>query len=42
MLELNGTDTDTGAEDLIKDASEQTFVQDVVEMSQNIPVIVDF
>ena len=40
MLELNGTDT--GAEDLIKDASEQTFVQDVVEMSQNIPVIVDF
>ena len=40
MLELNGTDT--GAEDLIKDASEHTFVQDVVEMSQNIPVIVDF
>ena len=40
MLELNGTDT--GAEDLIKDTSEQTFVQDVVEMSQNIPVIVDF
>ena len=40
MLELNGTDT--GAEDLIKDASEQTFVQDVVDMSQNIPVIVDF
>ena len=40
MLELNGTDN--GAEELIKDASEQTFVQDVVEMSQNIPVIVDF
>ena len=40
MLELNGTDN--GAEDLIKDASEHTFVQDVVEMSQNIPVIVDF
>ena len=40
MLELNGADT--GAEDLIKDASEQTFVQDVVEMSQNTPVIVDF
>ena len=40
MLELNTTATP--AEDLIKDASEQTFVNDVVEMSQNIPVIVDF
>ena len=35
MLELNTTATP--AEDLIKDASEQTFVNDVVEMSQNIP-----
>jgi len=40
MLELNTTTTP--AEDLIKDASEQTFVHDVVEMSQKIPVIVDF
>ena len=34
MLELNTTTTP--AEDLIKDASEQTFVHDVVEMSQEI------
>ena len=40
MLELNTTATPT--EGLIKDASEQTFVHDVVEMSQKIPVIVDF
>jgi putative thioredoxin len=40
MLELNANATP--AEDLIKDVSEQTFVQDVIEMSQSIPVIVDF
>ncbi|WP_166418066.1 thioredoxin family protein [Cochlodiniinecator piscidefendens] len=30
------------AQDLIKDGSEATFMQDVVEMSQTVPVIVDF
>ena len=30
------------AADLIKDGSEATFMADVVEMSQTIPVIVDF
>ncbi|MGB0798294.1 MAG: tetratricopeptide repeat protein [Planktomarina sp.] len=39
MLELNG---DAPATDLIKDGSEATFMQDVVEMSQTVPVIVDF
>ncbi|WP_371170450.1 thioredoxin [Aliiroseovarius sp. 2305UL8-7] len=32
----------TPAADLIKDVSEATFMQDVVEASQDIPVIVDF
>ena len=32
----------TGSEDLIKDSSETTFVQDVIEASQETPVIVDF
>ena len=31
----------TGSEDLIKDSSETTFVQDVIEASQETPVIVD-
>lgn len=39
MLELNGN-ADVG--DLIKDGSEATFMQDVVETSQTVPVIVDF
>ena len=43
MPELNTT---TAAQptsgDLIKDCTEQSFMQDVVEMSQNVPVIVDF
>ena len=39
MLELNsGTNTD----DLVIDSSEATFMQDVVEASQDVPVIVDF
>jgi putative thioredoxin len=39
MLELNsGSNTD----DLVIDSSEATFMQDVVEASQDIPVIVDF
>ena len=39
MLELNAG---LSADDLIKDGSEATFMQDVVEMSQTVPVIVDF
>jgi len=41
MLELNGN-TDTTTEDLVKDGSEATFMDDVVETSKTIPVIVDF
>ena len=40
MMELNATPAPSA--DLIKDVSEQTFVQDVIEMSQPVPVIVDF
>ncbi len=41
MLELGqGPDTETA--DLIKDSTEATFVQDVLEASQQVPVIVDF
>lgn len=42
MLELNpnGADADTG--DLIKDSTEATFMADVIEASQTVPVIVDF
>jgi len=39
MLELNAGPT---AEDLIKDGTEATFMADVVEASQETPVIVDF
>lgn len=39
MLELNAGPS---AEDLIKDGSEATFMQDVVEASKEVPVIVDF
>ena len=46
MLEPNTTSptpamADVGG-DLIKDGTEQSFMQDVVEMSQTVPVIVDF
>ncbi len=41
MLELGG-DQPAAATDLIKDSSEATFMQDVVEASQEVPVIVDF
>ena len=41
MLEL-GASQNEQADDLIKDGSEATFMQDVVEMSQKVPVIVDF
>lgn len=39
MLELN---TAPPAEDLIRDTTEATFMADVVETSQEVPVIVDF
>ncbi|MGC9369092.1 MAG: thioredoxin [Paracoccaceae bacterium] len=42
MLELGGKDAAPAADDLIKDISEATFMQDVVETSKEVPVIVDF
>ncbi|MEM8591830.1 MAG: thioredoxin [Pseudomonadota bacterium] len=39
MLELNA---DQGSGDLIKNGSEATFMQDVIEASQETPIIVDF
>ena len=41
MLEL-GQGAAAPADDLIKDVSEATFMQDVVDASQTVPVIVDF
>ena len=40
MLELGGQPA--AADDLIKDSSEATFMQDVIEVSKTTPVIVDF
>lgn len=40
MLELGGNDAPAG--DLIKDSGDATFMQDVVEASKEVPVIVDF
>ncbi len=42
MLELNPTAPSAPAGDLIKDSSEASFMGDVVEASQSVPVIVDF
>lgn len=44
MLEFGQTppDAPTAAGDLIKDVSEMTFMADVIEASQQVPVIVDF
>ena len=43
MLELNTAPAAAPAsDDLIKDGTEQSFMQDVIEMSQTVPVIVDF
>ena len=43
MLELNPNAADSApAGDLIKDSTEATFMADVVEESQRVPVIVDF
>ena len=41
MLELNAGNA-APAGDLIKDGSEMTFMQDVIEASKEVPVIVDF
>ena len=40
MLELGGTPAPTGGH--IIDGSDATFMQDVIEVSQTTPVIVDF
>ena len=40
MLNLDGANA--ASNDLIKDVSEATFMEDVVDASQNVPVIVDF
>ncbi len=42
MLELNPSAPTPPAADLIKDGSEATFMVDVVEASQTVPVVVDF
>ncbi|MDJ0638572.1 MAG: thioredoxin [Paracoccaceae bacterium] len=42
MLELNPNASDTAPGDLIKDSTEATFMADVIEESQKVPVIVDF
>ena len=43
MLELTTAPAAAPAsDDLIKDGTEQSFMQDVIEMSQTVPVIVDF
>lgn len=43
MLEFGGnTDAAAGGDNLIKDATEATFVADVIEASKDVPVIVDF
>lgn len=42
MLEFGDSNGTASAEDLIKDCSEATFMQDVIEASKDAPVIVDF
>lgn len=42
MLELGQTAADTPAGELIKDTTEATFMADVVDVSMQVPVIVDF
>jgi putative thioredoxin len=42
MLEFGNAPAETTPNDLIKDTTEAEFLADVVEMSQTIPVIVDF
>lgn len=42
MIELGGGQQPAAANDLIKDVSEDTFMQDVIEASNEVPIIVDF
>ncbi len=42
MIELGTTPAQTPAADVIKDGTDDTFIQDVIETSQTVPVIVDF
>ena len=42
MLELGQGQAPQGADEVIKDVSEATFMADVIEASQEVPVIVDF
>lgn len=42
MIELGGAQPSANAGDLIKDVTEQTFMADVVDASNEVPVIVDF
>ena len=42
MIELGSAPAQTPAADVIKDGTDNTFVADVVEASQTVPVIVDF
>ena len=42
MLELNPNGPGDAPDDLIKDSSEATFMADVIEASQTVPIIVDF
>jgi putative thioredoxin len=42
MLEFGQKPQAAPAGDVVKDASEATFMADVIEASQEVPVIVDF
>ncbi|MCW1951394.1 MAG: thioredoxin domain-containing protein, partial [Octadecabacter sp.] len=42
MIELGGGQQPAAATDLVKDVSEDTFMQDVIEASNEVPIIVDF
>jgi len=43
MTMIGGTnDQDTPTDDLVRDSTDQTFMQDVIEPSREVPVLVDF
>jgi putative thioredoxin len=42
MTLFTGSDGESTGDDLVKDSSDRTFMQDVVEPSREVPVIVDF
>ncbi|MEL6641974.1 MAG: co-chaperone YbbN [Pseudomonadota bacterium] len=42
MIELGSAPAQTPATDVMKDGTDDTFLQDVIETSQSVPVIVDF